>query len=318
MKPLANHSSAVRVLSGLTLAVPIALLFSVYLFGVQPKLEAARTKRAEADAVRERLAAAQGALQAGSNLPSTASAVREFEIRTPADDRVSDVLRMLGQLASSSSVGKLEAVVIEAGSPTTAGDGIESISSGTDPRLALFGSAVSGTPIAMSFDASYGQVGRFFWNLRTLPTTVDVRSIDVRSVPGSSLLRVKTDLLAFHRSGGRPSQRPTLTPDVAQTAAPPAVDVTSTPTWPRNLFRPPAVPEAAAAAEVLPDPVVQTILYSPLRSVALVDGKIVRVGDRLNAGSVTAIERDAVTIETPSGGRKRLALKAPAPQGTIR
>lgn len=321
MTPLANHPSAVRALSALTFVVPVALLFSVYTFAALPRLSAARAARAEADAIRGQRTAAEEAVQTRSGVSSGESAAREFEIRIPDENRVLDVLRTLTQLASSPSVGKLEALVIEAGSP--------GVDAAPDPRLTLFGSPVSGTPVTMSFEASYEQLGRFFWHLRALPTTVDVRSIDVSPAPQSSLLRVKMLLLAFHRAGlptrlplsgprstGGPSQRPAVSPDVAQLAAPPAVDVTRVPRWPRDLFRSSASP--VAVAEVTPDPVVQTILYSPQRSVALVDGKIVKVGDRLGAGSVIAIERDAVVIETPSGGRKRLALRSPTLQGTIR
>lgn len=313
MKPLAVHSFAVRALSGLTLALPIALLFSVYVFAVQPQLDAARVKRAEADAVRDRLAAAQGAIDVGSNASSTDPAAREFEIRTPDEDRVSDVVRTLTQLADSPSVGKLEALVIEAGS-----QGEEPMAA-PDPRLALFRSPVSGTPVTMAFEARYEQVGRFFWNLRALPTTVDVRSIDVSPAPQSSLLRVKVALVAFHRTTAEPKQQVALAPDVVLIAAPPAVDVTATPGWPRDPFRSSTQPmAAAAAAAVMPDPIVQTILYSPQRAVALVGGKIVKVGDRLDAGSVTAIEREAVVIQTPSGDRKRLTLKVPTLPGTLR
>lgn len=322
MTPLANHPSAVRALSALTFVVPVALLFSVYTFAALPRLSAARAARAEADAIRGQRTAAEEAVQTRSGASSGESAAREFEIRIPDENRVLDVLRTLTQLASSPSVGKLEALVIEAGSP--------GVDAAPDPRLTLFGSPVSGTPVTMSFEASYEQLGRFFWHLRALPTTVDVRSIDVSPAPQSSLLRVEMVLLAFHRAGlptrlplseprsnGGQSRRPALTSDLAQLAtAPPAVDVTNAPSWPRDLFRPSAPPPAVA--EVTPDPVVQTILYSPQRSVALVDGKIVKVGDRLGTGSVIAIERDAVVIETPSGSRKRLALRSPTLQGTIR
>lgn len=308
MTPLANHPSAVRALSALTLIVPVALLFSVYTFAALPRLSAARAARAEADAIRGQRTAAEEAVQTRSGVSSGESAAREFEIRIPDENRVLDVLRTLTQLASSPSVGKLEALVIEAGSP-----GVDAT---PDPRLTLFGSPVSGTPVTMSFEASYEQLGRFFWHLRALPTTVDVRSIDVSPAPQSSRLQVKLVLLSFYRSTGGHSQRPAVSPDVAQLAAPPAVDVTNAPSWPRDLFRPSDPPPAVA--EVTPDPVVQTILYSPQRSVALVDGKIVKVGDRLGAGSVIEIERDAVVIETPSGGRKRLALRSPTLQGTIR
>jgi hypothetical protein len=60
-----------------------------------------------------------------------------------------------------------------------------------------------------------------------------------------------------------------------------------------------------------PDPVVRSILYSASRQVALVDGRIVKPGDRLGAMFVSAIERDAIILTTPGGLRKRIGLDRP-------
>ena len=64
-----------------------------------------------------------------------------------------------------------------------------------------------------------------------------------------------------------------------------------------------APPEPAPAAAAVPTavPVVQTILFSPGRSVALIDGRIVKPGDRIGEGRVAEIRRDAVVVETPDG-----------------
>jgi hypothetical protein len=65
------------------------------------------------------------------------------------------------------------------------------------------------------------------------------------------------------------------------------------------------------AAAQQPDPVVRSILYSASRQVALIDGRIVKPGDRVGLMFVRAIERDGVILTTPAGLRKRIALDRP-------
>ena len=98
-------------------------------------------------------------------------------------------------------------------------------------------------------------------------------------------------------------------------AGPPPVDLRADPTWARDPFAtasrtPAAETDATAAPPPAAEPVVRTILFSAERSVALVDGHIVKVGDRVGDGLVAEISRDTVVIETPAGGRKRLRLRA--------
>ena len=101
--------------------------------------------------------------------------------------------------------------------------------------------------------------------------------------------------------------------DSAAIAAPALVDLKTDPSWARDPFastRQAPVPQAVATTAATPttELVVRTILFSPQRSLALVDGRIVKVGDRVGDGFVTEISRDAVVILTPSGERKRLVL----------
>jgi len=60
-----------------------------------------------------------------------------------------------------------------------------------------------------------------------------------------------------------------------------------------------------------PDPVVRSILYSASRQLALIDGRIVRPGDRVGLLLVSAIEPDGVIVTTPAGLRKRIGLDRP-------
>ncbi len=59
-------------------------------------------------------------------------------------------------------------------------------------------------------------------------------------------------------------------------------------------------------------PVVQSILYAPDRRLALIDHRVVRVGDLLEAGVVIDIEPKAVTVRGPSGELLRMEMTGPA------
>ena len=96
----------------------------------------------------------------------------------------------------------------------------------------------------------------------------------------------------------------------------PEVALDRLPEWRRNPFANPRLPEpavSATAAEPAPeaDPVVATILYSSDRRLALVDGRIVRVGDRLGDATIVDIVPNAVIVESPARGRRSLSLRPP-------
>ena len=63
---------------------------------------------------------------------------------------------------------------------------------------------------------------------------------------------------------------------------------------------------------IVPDPVVNGILFSASRQVAVVNGRLVKPGDRVGTLFVRAIERDGVILTTASGLRRRVALDRPA------
>lgn len=66
---------------------------------------------------------------------------------------------------------------------------------------------------------------------------------------------------------------------------------------------------AASAEPAVPDPIVDSILYGPDRRLALIGHRIVRVGDRVDAGVIEAIEPKAVLVRRPSGELRRVQLK---------
>lgn len=103
--------------------------------------------------------------------------------------------------------------------------------------------------------------------------------------------------------------------DPLEIPAPPVVDLQAAPAFARDPFMrafepPPAAPAASAAAPPAA-PVVRSILFSQARRLAIVDGRIVGVGDAAAGGTVVEIARDAVMVRLPSGEVQRLALKGP-------
>jgi hypothetical protein len=115
--------------------------------------------------------------------------------------------------------------------------------------------------------------------------------------------------------------RPAIDPE--KIPAPPAIDMETPPVWPRDPFLgagesrdPIAQPVTATPDPVGPDPTITSILISSTRRVALVDHRVVRVGDALAGGVVADIEKDAVVIRMPSGQMRRVMM-ARGTAGTV-
>lgn len=111
--------------------------------------------------------------------------------------------------------------------------------------------------------------------------------------------------------------------DPAQVQELPDVALERPPQWPRDPFGSThaTAPDVAAvsdtALEVVPDPdpVVASILYSSDRRAAVIDGRVVRIGDMVGTSLVVDILPKSVVIESRDGGRQTLALKVPAARG---
>jgi len=104
--------------------------------------------------------------------------------------------------------------------------------------------------------------------------------------------------------------------------APPPVDMASPPSWRRDPFlfgdETRRVVRQAAPAPPLVEPAVRSILYSASRRLAVVDGRIVGVGDAAGDYTVVEIEQGAVVFAAPSGGRVRVPVHGPGTQGPVR
>jgi hypothetical protein len=104
--------------------------------------------------------------------------------------------------------------------------------------------------------------------------------------------------------------------------APPALDTDSAPSWRRDPFlfgdeTRDAARRVAPAPQVLV-PSVRSVLFSASRRLAIVDGRIVGVGESVGVYTVVEIERDAVIFAGPSGGRLRVPVHGPATEGPAR
>jgi hypothetical protein len=98
---------------------------------------------------------------------------------------------------------------------------------------------------------------------------------------------------------------------------PPAAS--NAPTGTRGVVRRPAAaePPRRQNAEVLtaPLPQVNSILVSPERRIAVLDGTIVREGEKIGPRVLVAIEHDAVVLREPSGRQVRLPIRGRRPGG---
>lgn len=118
--------------------------------------------------------------------------------------------------------------------------------------------------------------------------------------------------------GASPAGSGPLDPSQVRPLPPVALD--RLPQWPRDPFenRRAQAPEIVEVVEGEPppaavpdaDPVVASILYSSDRRIAMVDGRIVRIGDTIGRSKVVDILPKAVVIQSAEGERKTLELKS--------
>jgi len=106
--------------------------------------------------------------------------------------------------------------------------------------------------------------------------------------------------------------------DPTTLAPPPDVGLDRAPEWPRNPFvstrlRRPDIVIAGPApeADAEPEVVVASILHSAERRLAVVNGRIVRAGDRVGSHTILEIQPRAIVVESPRGGRRTLELRIP-------
>lgn len=155
-----------RLLPLVTIA---AVVMAGWFWFVQPRFGAYLRARTDAAALEERVRTLQEASGRARPRPPADLELteREFEARVAADDKVAEVAAALARaVLASAPAGQLRAFVIESGDSMV----------GDDPRLALFPYAVSYTPVRVSFESTFEAAGNVLWQLRGLPTLVEVRA----------------------------------------------------------------------------------------------------------------------------------------------
>jgi hypothetical protein len=121
------------------------------------------------------------------------SAPDEFDARTAVGDRVGEMVDVLRAALNSTAIGGVSKISITAGSP---------VDGPNDSMAALFPRKVVRTPVTITFDARYEQVGRFFGNLGVLPTTSDLHSVELTPAAASrpGFMHANVSLLVFRRA----------------------------------------------------------------------------------------------------------------------
>jgi hypothetical protein len=74
----------------------------------------------------------------------------------------------------------------------------------------------------------------------------------------------------------------------------------------------------AADPVALPDPIVRSIMVTPSRKFAMIENRVVKIGDTVGDFKVVQIERDAVTFLSATGERRRISIKASMSPGILR
>lgn len=103
--------------------------------------------------------------------------------------------------------------------------------------------------------------------------------------------------------------------------APPAIDVSTAPASGRDPFLfgdERRDGQVKAETNRVPDPTVRSILFSATRRTAIVENRMLGVGDSIGPLKVVDIERDAVVFASSDGERRRVALHRAAPAGIRR
>lgn len=195
----------------LIVLAPVAVLAVSFFAFIQPRMTAGKTAHARLAPLEQRVVSVQAALAAApaAEAGDARNTMPEFERRTPAGDRVPDLLEQLAGLAAADAAGeKVQHLLLETGKrvvppPPKAGEAprVATIEpDAMDPRLALFRTPLSYTPVTMTFESSYARLGRFFWELRALPTLVEVRSVEVGPVAQGDVVHTRLVILAFQRA----------------------------------------------------------------------------------------------------------------------
>ena len=197
------------------LALPFVIVAIAWVSLVQPRHAAAKKATDESRRLEGR-AAQLSALAGGVSAPAIDGPAAEIIRSLPQVDPVPDVVERLSRLGmvgftDPDERNRITALMIETGEQgVTGGDpsGQPRARGGSepDPRFALFGLPLTYTRVNVSFESTYERLGRFLWDMRGLPTIVEIQEIDTRPVSEDGA-RVRTSMIlfVFRRAGHDPA-----------------------------------------------------------------------------------------------------------------
>ena len=187
-----------------------------------------RPVSAERARTEDRLGALQqreAALHAMVTEPSppavTIDPVAAFERRVAVDDPTAAIVERLARLAWDTRARDLFIETVDGRTATGAGAPPLPDAYRPDPRVALFDLPLSHTSIRMSFETDYASLGRLLWDLRDLPTVVEIRTLNVQPRLASSgdehpqrdgMVRASMTFYAYSRLVPAPASGATVTP----------------------------------------------------------------------------------------------------------
>jgi hypothetical protein len=199
------------------LVVSAACLLAGYFWFVQPSISEYVRQRTDRGTLELRVRLLQDAVNRGRTVfpPDEAEAMRVFEERTSPDDKVSEVVELLARKAlESTPKGLVRGLQIQTGAsirwqpgePAQQSGRAADRAAGPDARFALFGTPFTYTPVAIAFESSYEGITRFVWQLRDLPTTIELQSMELTR--GLPLMQAKIQIVVYQRGAAPTASGP--------------------------------------------------------------------------------------------------------------
>jgi len=189
------------------LALPLAVAVLGWLLLIRPAMVERSELARQLSGLQQRLADARRSLAEPPPADVVVDARASFERRVASRDASARVFERLARVANEAEVSNL---AIETGerAVVTGGAGPQPMAAAADPRLAWFEVPLTYLPITMAFDATYAGAGQLLWQLRDLPTVIDIRTLELTPVTGGDgQVHVTLSLFAFarHDATGAPT-----------------------------------------------------------------------------------------------------------------
>jgi hypothetical protein len=187
-------------------AVAIVIVAAGWLLLVSPAMSRSSRSAREVSTLRQQLTQLRSSVSGPAPQPAAGDPVNAFERAVAAGDASSAVLEQLAGLAAAAHASNLlietgERVVIGGSTGPTASPAPQAGSGAQpDPRFALFNTPLTYSPVSMSFDAEFGSVGTLLWKMRDMPTTIEIRIVDIKPLAADvRKVHVMLSLFAYAR-----------------------------------------------------------------------------------------------------------------------